>query len=148
MCFGGRWITGDVNETLHGGAVIFAALRAIGDGVAHVPGVAVILAEVPARCGHRNSGGGGDGFQPAFAAGTGRRHGGGTSKGAMPPDAPLPYEVDGITGATLTTNGVAAMVKEGLQKYIGFINTKTAAQQVACEAACSEAQACEEKTEE
>ena len=58
------------------------------------------------------------------------------------------YEVDGITGATLTTNGVAAMVKEGLQKYIGFINTKTAAQQVACEAACSEAQACEEKTEE
>ena len=57
------------------------------------------------------------------------------------------FEVDGITGATLTTNGVAAMVKEGLQKYIGFINTKTAAQQAACEAPCTEAQACE-KTEE
>ena len=57
------------------------------------------------------------------------------------------YEVDGITGATLTTNGVAAMVKDGLQKYIGFINTKTAAQQAACEAACTEAQDCE-KTEE
>ena len=57
------------------------------------------------------------------------------------------FEVDGITGATLTTNGVAAMVKEGLQKYIGFINTKTAAQQAACEAACTEAQNCE-NTEE
>ena len=52
-------------------------------------------------------------------------------------------EVDGLTGATLTTNGVAAMVKEGLQKYIGFINTKTAAQK----AECCEGQACE-KTEE
>ena len=57
------------------------------------------------------------------------------------------YEVDGITGATLTTNGVANMVKDGLQKYIGFINTKTAAQQAACEAACEEAQNCE-NTEE
>jgi Na+-transporting NADH:ubiquinone oxidoreductase subunit C len=57
------------------------------------------------------------------------------------------YEVDGITGATLTTNGVAAMVKDGLQKYIGFINTKTAAQQAACEAPCEEAQNCE-NTEE
>ena len=57
------------------------------------------------------------------------------------------YEVDGITGATLTTNGVAAMVKGGLQKYIGFINTKTAAQQAACEAPCEEAQNCE-NTEE
>ena len=57
------------------------------------------------------------------------------------------YEVDGITGATLTTNGVANMVKDGLQKYIGFINTKTAAQQAACEAACEEAQKCE-NTEE
>ena len=56
-------------------------------------------------------------------------------------------EVDGLTGATLTTNGIAAMVKDGLQKYIGFINTKTAAQQAACEAPCTEAQACE-KTEE
>lgn len=28
------------------------------------------------------------------------------------------YEVDGITGATLTSNGVAAMVNEGLQKYM------------------------------
>ena len=57
------------------------------------------------------------------------------------------FEVDGITGATLTTNGVAAMVKDGLQKYIGFINTKTAAQQAACEAPCEEAQNCE-NTEE
>ena len=57
------------------------------------------------------------------------------------------FEVDGITGATLTTNGVAAMVKDGLQKYIGFINTKTAAQQAACKAPCCEEQACE-KTEE
>ena len=57
------------------------------------------------------------------------------------------YEVDGLTGATLTTNGVAAMVKDGLQKYIGFINTKTAAQQAACEAPCEEAQNCE-NTEE
>ena len=57
------------------------------------------------------------------------------------------YEVDGITGATLTTNGVANMVKDGLQKYIGFINTKTAAQQAACEAPCEEAQNCE-NTEE
>ena len=62
------------------------------------------------------------------------------------------YEVDGITGATLTTNGVAAMVKDGLKKYIGFINTTTAAQQAACEAACEETP-CEEaqdseKTEE
>ena len=50
------------------------------------------------------------------------------------------FEVDGITGATLTTNGVAAMVKDGLQKYIGFINTKTAG-------TCCNEQACE-KTEE
>lgn len=50
------------------------------------------------------------------------------------------FEVDGITGATLTTNGIAAMVKDGLQKYIGFINTKTAG-------TCCKEQACE-KTEE
>lgn len=50
------------------------------------------------------------------------------------------FEVDGITGATLTTNGIAAMVKDGLQKYIGFINTKTAG-------TCCNEQACE-KTEE
>ena len=57
-------------------------------------------------------------------------------------------EVDGLTGATLTTNGIAAMVQEGLQKYIGFINTKTAVQQGACEEVpCCEEQACE-KTEE
>lgn len=42
------------------------------------------------------------------------------------------YEVDGLTGATLTTVGIADMVQGGLQKYIGFINTKSAAQQ-ACE---------------
>lgn len=57
------------------------------------------------------------------------------------------YEVDGLTGATLTTNGIAAMVQEGLQKYIGFINTKTATQQVAPETSCVEMQDCE-KTEE
>ena len=50
------------------------------------------------------------------------------------------FEVDGLTGATLTTNGIAAMVQEGLQKYIGFINTKTAG-------TCCKEQACE-KTEE
>ena len=33
------------------------------------------------------------------------------------------YEVDGLTGATLTTNGAAAMVNEGLQTYIGFFQT-------------------------
>ncbi len=57
------------------------------------------------------------------------------------------YEVDGLTGATLTTVGIASMVQDGLQKYIGFINTKTAAQQEAPEAACTETQECE-KTEE
>ena len=31
-------------------------------------------------------------------------------------------EVNGITGATLTSNGVAAMVTEGLQSYIGFLS--------------------------
>lgn len=32
------------------------------------------------------------------------------------------YEVDGLTGATLTTKGAAAMVNEGLQQYVGFFN--------------------------
>lgn len=32
------------------------------------------------------------------------------------------YEVDGLTGATLTTKGAAAMVNTGLQQYIGFFN--------------------------
>ncbi len=32
------------------------------------------------------------------------------------------YEVDGLTGATLTTNGAAAMVTDGLQRYVGFFN--------------------------
>lgn len=31
-------------------------------------------------------------------------------------------EVDGITGATLTCNGVAAMVNGGLQQYVNFFN--------------------------
>ncbi len=31
-------------------------------------------------------------------------------------------EVDGLTGATLTTKGAAAMVTDGLQKYINFFN--------------------------
>lgn len=34
------------------------------------------------------------------------------------------YEIDGITGATLTSNGVAAMVKDGLSAYLSFINNK------------------------
>ncbi len=32
------------------------------------------------------------------------------------------YEVDGLTGATLTTNGAAAMVTDGLQLYVNFFN--------------------------
>ncbi len=32
------------------------------------------------------------------------------------------YQVDGLTGATLTTKGAAAMVTDGLQKYVGFFN--------------------------
>ncbi len=32
------------------------------------------------------------------------------------------YEVDGLTGATLTTVGAANMVTDGLQKYVGFFN--------------------------
>ena len=31
-------------------------------------------------------------------------------------------EVDGVTGATLTCNGVAAMVNGGLQQYVNFFN--------------------------
>lgn len=31
-------------------------------------------------------------------------------------------EVDGVTGATLTSNGVASMVKDGLGAYLSFIN--------------------------
>jgi Na+-transporting NADH:ubiquinone oxidoreductase subunit C len=31
------------------------------------------------------------------------------------------FEVDGVTGATLTSNGVAAMVKEGLTAYKEFL---------------------------
>ena len=34
------------------------------------------------------------------------------------------FEVDGVTGATLTSNGVAAMVKEGLGQYVGFFKSK------------------------
>ncbi len=34
-------------------------------------------------------------------------------------------EIDGITGATLTSNGVAAMVGDGLDAYLSFINGKT-----------------------
>ena len=34
--------------------------------------------------------------------------------------------VDGVTGATLTSNGVAAMVTEGLQKYIDALGTAAA----------------------
>jgi len=31
-------------------------------------------------------------------------------------------EIDGVTGATLTSNGVAGMVTDGLQAYIDFLN--------------------------
>ena len=31
-------------------------------------------------------------------------------------------EIDGVTGATLTSNGVAGMVTDGLQQYIEFLN--------------------------
>ena len=34
----------------------------------------------------------------------------------------LETEVDGVTGATLTSNGVAGMVTDGLQAYIEFLN--------------------------
>ena len=33
------------------------------------------------------------------------------------------YQVDGITGATLTTNGVAAMLKDGLQPYAEYFRS-------------------------
>lgn len=33
------------------------------------------------------------------------------------------YEVDGITGATLTTNGVAAMIQDGLKPYAAFFRS-------------------------
>lgn len=32
------------------------------------------------------------------------------------------YEVDGLTGATLTTKGAAAMINGGLSQYLGFFN--------------------------
>ncbi len=34
------------------------------------------------------------------------------------------FDVDGITGATLTMDGVDLMLKEGLQNYVSFINAK------------------------
>lgn len=48
-------------------------------------------------------------------------------------------EVNGITGATLTSNGVAAMVTDGLQAYIEFINGGTAAT-----AACPKGESCKQ----
>ena len=44
-------------------------------------------------------------------------------------------EVDGVTGATLTSNGVAAMVKEGLTIYAAFLGAG-AAEAPACEGKC------------
>ena len=35
-----------------------------------------------------------------------------------------PYQIDGVTGATLTSNGVANMIKDGLGAYDTFINNK------------------------
>lgn len=57
-------------------------------------------------------------------------------------DAKKPTEVDGITGATLTSTGVGAMVKDGLTVYADFIASKTptmASVEVAGEVACDEA---------
>lgn len=51
-------------------------------------------------------------------------------------------EVNGITGATLTSVGVAAMVTDGLQAYIEFINN--ANEQVACPKAKPCKQECSE----
>lgn len=52
------------------------------------------------------------------------------------------YEIDGITGATLTSKGVAAMVKDGLMAYQSFIGGAAAQQ-------CSKAQCgqCPKKAE-
>ena len=52
------------------------------------------------------------------------------------------YEVNGITGATLTSNGVDAMIKNGLGAYITFISAGNAQNAVACEKAC-EGKKCE-----
>lgn len=38
------------------------------------------------------------------------------------------YEVDGITGSTLTTNGIAAMMTEGLGQYMSFIKKMSGAE--------------------
>lgn len=69
------------------------------------------------------------------------------------------YEVDGVTGATLTSNGVAAMVKEGLTAYGEFLDGSSCTPEGDCPA-CKEAdqaecgnsdeacdKACEEKTD-
>lgn len=52
-------------------------------------------------------------------------------------------EVNGITGATLTSNGVAAMVTDGLQAYIEFINggsvaLNSCAHEGGCKHACGD----------
>lgn len=53
------------------------------------------------------------------------------------------YEVNGITGATLTSKGVDAMIKNGLGAYITFISAGNAQNATACEKACEKA--CEGK---
>ena len=45
------------------------------------------------------------------------------------------YNVDGVTGATLTSNGVAAMVKDGLTAYKEFLGGATASEPVEVEEA-------------
>ena len=52
------------------------------------------------------------------------------------------YEVNGITGATLTSKGVDAMIKNGLGAYITFISAGNAQAATACEKAC-EGKKCE-----
>ena len=47
-------------------------------------------------------------------------------------------EVDGVTGATLTSNGVAAMVKDGLTAYKGFLGAAAECPNEGCEKECEE----------
>lgn len=39
-------------------------------------------------------------------------------------DTPSPYQVDGVTGATLTCNGVTNMIHDGISKYLIFLKDK------------------------
>ncbi len=128
FCGGG--CVGGVGEALHGCAVVFAALRAIADGVADMPdmprrraGGAMAWRAGEVLTGHRDRDGGGhsDGFQPLFAADAGRRHGGDARKGAVAPDAALPYEVDGITGVEIARQVAAQFYGFGARQDGGGV---------------------------